>query len=246
MAGTNYGLVEWFIEKLDFDFNDYVDDETKDKVKDQSSQEFFRQGMDIAISGAETTDKANTLRKLKRNTNMESNAIAEITRKRDFNRNLTEFFEAKLSEMVDRTDLPDDWKNDLKNNIPKYEDKKVFRKDIATRTREWEMAERVAREEEIRRERVEGLSRDAERRFEAGDLEELREIRDEARKHKKEFPEIFGEINERAFGLQRQIREIEREEKTRIMLEQQAEARRVRSEKLKEIEETGGGVSPDF
>ncbi len=229
MPKNTYDIVDWFIQKLNFNFNDYVDDETKDKIEDQSSQEFFRKGMDIAISKAESSEKANTLRKLKRNTNMESNAVGGIIGNSKFSSNLDDFFETKLKEMVDETELPDEWKNELITDIPKYDDKKSLRKIIKTKVNEWEIqeAEREERKMEIsERRRLFKEARERGIELEVSDVRRLQELPTEQ--------------------IERELEEAFKEQEIEKMLKQQAKKRAIRLAKLKEIEETGGGVSPDF
>jgi len=105
MPKNTYNIVDWFLKHRDFSFDDYVDDEIKDKIKDQSSQKFFERGMDIAIKYApvrkedsKAPNKKESLRKLKKNTNMISSAVGTIMAEPKFNRNLDEFFKTKFLE----------------------------------------------------------------------------------------------------------------------------------------------------
>lgn len=201
--GVTYGLVDWFIKKLDFDLKDYIDDETKDKIKDQSSQEFFEKGMDIAISGTGSSEKKESLRKLKKNISMESSGVGTISTDPKFIDNLDEFFEAKLKDMVERADLPEKNKENLVSVIPKIDDKEVFREEINQQIKEVkELGEKRA--EEIR----------AEKEVEV--RETLRIERSERRRVLKEAREV-GEIETRRVrGIPTEVLEAEIEEIKRI------------------------------
>lgn len=77
---------------------------------------------------------------------------------------------------------------------------------------------------------IEELQDDAEKLFEAGDLDSLIDVRDEVRKYKEEFPEIFTDIDSKVRGLRLQATEIRREK-------EQEEARIERQEnKLEDIQ----------
>ena len=178
MPKDTYNLVEWILEHRDFSFDHYVDDETKDKIKEKSSEEFFKRGIDIAIKYAPT-------------------------RKED-------------SKAPDKKASLRDWEK--------------------IQIRERDVAEMIEREESIR-EDIDAIE----------DLGDLDNVKRRIKRLEKsvDVSDLEGRIEEIGEGLKAQ-REAEREERTRIMLEQQAEAKEKRLAKLKEIEKTGGGVSPDF
>jgi len=148
-----------------------------------------------------------------------------------------EFFEIKLKEIVDGTELPDNLKKDFKKIIPTFDDKEVFRSEI-------ELAEEEYKKEELD-ERKEIISGKIDEIEDLTDLDNIKQRIKRLAKKDVDVSDLEGRIEEIRVGLEQQ-REAEKEEKIRIQQKQQEEVRQKRLEQFRKIEETGEGEHPYF
>lgn len=175
-----YGIIAWYFKQQGMDFDRFKDKDTRDKIKESSSEEFFDEIMDYAKGKAETDKKAEVMESLKTSSKFAGVSISQIRENNDFDVKANEHFNNILNTDVDRTELPDFRKDRLVREIPDYNDRTNFSSTISNEIETWKR-ELEKEKEEFKRvaeeyERVKGVERARITRTlkkEAEDIEEV-------------------------------------------------------------------------
>lgn len=129
MAKANYGIVDWYTQKLGFNFNDYRGD-TRDEALDLSSEDFFDKIMDYAKGQAETPFKAATLNSLQNNTKFKNKSVEIIKNNNQMIIGSSEWFNKQLISNINRSNLIKTMKEDLISNVSNYNSEQDLNSDI--------------------------------------------------------------------------------------------------------------------
>ena len=124
MARDSYGIVQWYIDHLNKGFDledDKFSGDTREKVKEESSERFFNKVMREAVNRS-TGKKSNLMESLKTNPNFRRVSLSQI---RDDNRLISkseEYFNNKLTSKIDKSRLIKGKKEEFKLNVPQYDE----------------------------------------------------------------------------------------------------------------------------
>lgn len=218
MALQNYGIVDWIMDRLDFNFSDFADGETKDGIRQESLEAFFDKGIKIAQGKAETQQKASALDHLRSRSKFRDKLKGKIEKESAFDVGVEEKFERALKRMIP-SELPDSYKDNLNKKIKDVSSKSEFRGMIEKEKNEYAEVQRQEKEkleeerkekeqaEEIRQKEMEIAQRETERfeREQEREREVKRQEMEIARKIAREQERLQSEDRRKRENAKRQL-----------------------------------------